>query len=52
MSKLSIIVEFWNFLKIRKKYWLMPIALFLVLLGTLIVLTEGSVLAPFIYALF
>lgn len=52
MSKLSIIREFWNFLKARKKWWLAPIILFLLLLGALIVLTEGSALAPFIYTLF
>ena len=52
MNKLSIISEFWDFLKTRKKWWLAPIVLFLVLLGALIVLTEGSALAPFIYTLF
>ena len=52
MSKLSIIREFWNFLKVRKKWWLAPIIIFLTLLGVLIFLTEGSALAPFIYALF
>lgn len=52
MSKLSIISELWQFLKIRKKWWLLPIVLFLVLLGGLIILTQGSALAPFIYAIF
>ena len=52
MSKFSIIIEFWEFLKIRKKFWLVPIIFFLLLFGTLIVLTEGTVIAPFIYALF
>jgi hypothetical protein len=52
MSKLSILAELWEFLKIRKKWWLMPIVFFLVLLGALIVLTQGSALAPFIYAIF
>lgn len=52
MSKLTIISELWQFLKIRKKWWLMPIIISLVLLGTLIVLTQGSALAPFIYAIF
>ena len=52
MSKLSILSEFWEFLKVRKKWWLAPIIFFLVLFGTLIVLTEGSALAPFIYTLF
>ena len=52
MSKISIVGEFWDFLKVRKKWWLLPIVLALVLLGALIVFTEGSALAPFIYALF
>ena len=52
MSKLSIIREFWLFLRIRKKWWLLPIIIFLLLLGLLIVLTEGSAIAPFIYTLF
>ena len=52
MSKLSIISEFMLFLKVRKKWWLAPIVIFLVLLGALIVLTEGSALSPFVYALF
>ena len=52
MSKISIAAEFWEFLKVRKKYWLGPIVFIMLLLGTLIVLTEGSALAPFIYALF
>jgi hypothetical protein len=52
MSKASIMAEFWQFLKVRKKWWLTPIIVFLVLLGVLIVLTEGSAIAPFIYALF
>lgn len=52
MSKLAIMSEFWEFLKVRKKWWLTPIVLFLVLLGALIVFTEGSAVAPFIYTLF
>lgn len=52
MSKLSLAREFFEFLRVRKKWWLTPIIVLLVLLGTLIVLTEGSALAPFIYALF
>jgi len=52
MSKLSIIREFWDFLKVRKKWWLTPIIIFLILLGALIVLTEGSAIAPLIYTLF
>jgi hypothetical protein len=52
MSKLDIILEFWEFLKVRKKWWLTPIVIFLVLLGALIIFTEGSAVAPFIYTLF
>jgi hypothetical protein len=52
MAKLAILKEFWSFLRIRKKYWLAPIVLVLVMLSLLIVLTQGSALAPFVYALF
>ncbi len=52
MGKLSIIKEFWEFLKIRKKWWLGPIVVMLLLLGMLIAFTQSSALAPFIYALF
>ena len=52
MSKISILAEFWDFLKVRKKWWLAPIVIILLLLGALIVLTEGSAVAPFIYTIF
>lgn len=52
MSKLSIISEFWDFLKVRKKWWITPIVIVLLLLGALIVFSQGSALAPFIYTLF
>ena len=52
MSNYSLIAEFWDFLKTRKKFWLGPIILILLLLGALIVFTEGSALAPFVYTLF
>tara|TARA_Y100001980_G_C14551932_1_gene335698 strand:+ start:2378 stop:2536 length:159 start_codon:yes stop_codon:yes gene_type:complete len=52
MSKIFILSEYWDYLKVRKKYWLAPIVLFLLLFGALIVLTEGSAIAPFIYAIF
>lgn len=52
MSKMGIIKEFWGFLKVRKKWWLTPIVMVLLLLGALIVLTQGSAVAPFIYTLF
>jgi hypothetical protein len=51
-GKLSILRELWDFMKVRKKWWLGPIVLVLLLLGLLIVLTQGSALAPFIYTLF
>jgi uncharacterized protein DUF5989 len=44
--------DLWGFFKQRKKYWLLPIVLILLLLATLIVLTSGSAIAPFIYTLF
>jgi len=49
---MSFLIEFWNFLKIRKKYWLIPIIIVLVLFGGLIVLSQGSAVAPFIYTIF
>jgi len=52
MSKFNIVIEFWQFLRVRKKWWLAPIVIFLLLLGVLIILTESTALAPFIYALF
>lgn len=50
--RLKILPELWYFLKTSKKFWLTPILLFLILLSLLIVLTESSALAPFIYSLF
>ncbi len=52
MEKIQFAAEFWNFLKVRKKWWLAPIIILSVLLGILIVLTQGSALAPFIYTIF
>lgn len=49
---MSIFREFWVFMRVRKKWWLGPIILTMLLLSALIVLTEGSAVAPFIYALF
>jgi hypothetical protein len=51
-GSLSIFGEFWTFMRVRKKWWLAPILVTLVLLCVLIVVTEGSAVAPFIYALF
>ncbi len=52
MKNQSIVGEFWEFLRIRKRYWLLPIVLVLLLMGALIIFTESSAVAPFIYALF
>ena len=48
----ELVHEFWLFLKVRKKWWLAPIVIVLGLMGLLIVATQGSALAPFIYTLF
>lgn len=48
----ELIIEFWGFMKERKKFWLLPIVVSLMLLGGLIVLTSGSAVAPLIYTLF
>ena len=52
MGKISIVKEFWEFLKVRKRFWLAPIIIILVLLSLLIVFAETSAVAPFIYTLF
>ena len=52
MGNQSIISEFWEFLKVRKRYWLLPVVVVLLLFGAIIVFTESSAIAPFIYALF
>ena len=49
---MSFLKEFWDFLKERKKYWLLPIIIVLALFGYLIVLSQGTAIAPFIYTLF
>ena len=49
---MELIKDLWAFMKVRKKYWLTPIIIVLLLLGALIVLTQGSAVAPFIYTLF
>ena len=49
---MGFIKEFWEFLKVRKKFWLLPIIIVLVLFGGLIILSQGSAVAPFIYAIF
>lgn len=52
MGKLSILKEFWDFLKVRKKWWLTPIVVVMLLFGALIVFSQGSALSPFVYTLF
>ncbi|MFT6582691.1 MAG: DUF5989 family protein [Alphaproteobacteria bacterium] len=49
---MAFIAELWRFMRIRKKFWLMPIIVMMVLLGGLLVLTQGSAVAPFIYTIF
>ena len=52
MGKIGILKELWDFMKVRKRWWLAPIIIVLLLLGLLIVFTESSAVAPFIYTLF
>jgi len=49
---LDLLRDLWDFMRVRKKFWLAPIILVLLLLGTLVVLSQGSAVAPFIYTLF
>ncbi|HYH79945.1 MAG TPA: DUF5989 family protein [Longimicrobium sp.] len=49
---MSLLAELWQFLRVRKKFWLAPIIAVLLIVGGLLVLVQGSALAPFIYALF
>ena len=51
-SVVSLLGEFWAFMRMQKKWWLAPLIVILILMGMLIILTEGSALAPFIYAIF
>lgn len=52
MNRFGIIREFWQFLRERKRWWLAPIVLFLLILGAVLIFAKGSALAPFIYSLF
>jgi hypothetical protein len=52
MAKSSMARELWAFMRVRKKWWLMPIILVMVMVGALLVFAQGSVLAPFIYTIF
>ena len=49
---MSFVSELWDFMRVRKKFWLLPILMMMVLLGGLLVLAQGSAVAPFIYTLF
>ncbi|WP_425040323.1 DUF5989 family protein [Primorskyibacter sp. S187A] len=49
---MTFVSELWEFVKVRKKFWMLPILFLMVVLGGLIVLTQGSAIAPFIYTLF
>ena len=49
---LELVKDVWDFLKVRKKFWLAPLIITIVLMGALIVFTQGSVVAPFIYSIF
>jgi hypothetical protein len=49
---MSFLAELWRFMRVRKKFWLLPILVTMVLLGGLIILTKGSAVAPFIYTIF
>ena len=49
---MSLLTEFWQFMKIRKKFWLLPIVIVLLFLGTIIIFAQSSAIAPFIYTLF
>lgn len=52
MSTMNLVSEFWSFMRVRKKWWLMPIIVVMVLVGALLVFAQGSALAPFIYTIF
>jgi hypothetical protein len=49
---MSFLVELWTFIKVRKKFWLLPIIVMMVVFGGLVVLSQGSAVAPFIYTIF
>lgn len=49
---MAFLIELWAFLRVRKKYWLLPVLIMMVLFGGLVVLSQGSAIAPFIYTIF
>ena len=52
MAAMTLVREFWAFMRVRKKWWLLPIIVVMVLMGSLLVFAQGSALAPFIYTIF
>lgn len=52
MGKTGLLREFWSFMRVRKKWWLLPIIIVMVLVGSLLMLAQGSAIAPFIYTIF
>jgi len=52
MGTSSLLREMWLFMRVRKKFWLLPVILVLILVGALLIITQGSALAPFIYTVF
>ena len=51
-SKMYVVLELWRFLRVRKKYWLMPIVVLMFVVGGLLLLAEGSAISPFMYTIF
>ncbi|HUA51666.1 MAG TPA: DUF5989 family protein [Candidatus Sulfotelmatobacter sp.] len=49
---MGVVVELWRFMRVRKKFWLLPILVMMVAFGGLVILTKGSAIAPFIYTIF
>lgn len=49
---MNLLIQLWRYMKVRRKYWLLPVFLVMLLLGALLVLSKGSVVAPFIYTIF
>jgi len=52
MGQISLLREFWTFMRVRKKWWLLPIIVVMLVVGSLLVFAQGSALAPFIYTIF
>jgi len=52
VARSTLIREFWTFMRVRRKWWLLPIIVVMLLIGTLLIFAQGSVLAPFIYTIF